>query len=78
MLETMTEEEFLHHRGALSVRKAEKPKKLIDRADLVWSEISLQQYNFEKQQNELAELETVTLEDIKKYYYVRPRPYIFG
>jgi insulysin len=69
LLETMTDEEFLHHRGALSVRKAEKPKKLIDRGNLVWAELSQQQYNFEKQKNELAELDTVTLDDIRKYYY---------
>jgi len=66
----MTQEEFIQHRAALSVRKAEKPKKLIDRANLIWSEINLQQYNFEKQQLELSELDTLTLENINKFFDV--------
>lgn len=67
----MTQEEFVQHRTALAVRKAEKPKKLIDRANLIWSEITTQQYNFEKQQLELTDLETVTLDDIKKFFEVQ-------
>lgn len=70
MLTTMTPEEFVQHRTALAVRKAEKPKKLIDRANLIWSEITAQQYNFEKQQLELVELEAVTLDNIKQFFMV--------
>lgn len=66
----MTEEEFLQHRTAVFVRKSEKPKKMIDRANLIWNEITLQLYNFERQAVELAELDTVTLKDIRDCYAV--------
>jgi len=67
----MTEEEFLQHRSAVSVRKAEKPKKMRERADLVWSEIQTQQYQFERQTAELAELDTLTLDHLRAYFHVR-------
>lgn len=66
----MTNDEFLQHRSAVFVRKSEKPKKMIDRASLIWNEIALQQFNFERQAVELAELDTVTLDDIRQVYNV--------
>jgi insulysin len=66
----MTAEEFAQNRTALSVRKAEKPKKLIDRANLIWNEITSEQFNFERQQLELLELEKVVLDDIKSFFEV--------
>ncbi|ODN05282.1 Insulin-degrading enzyme [Orchesella cincta] len=70
ILNNMTEEEFLQHRNAVFVRKSEKPKKMIDRANLLWNEITLQLYNFERQAVELAELDNVTLEDIRNYFAI--------
>lgn len=66
----MTEEEFQNHVAALRVRKAEKPKKLKDRSALLWSEISAEQYNFERQDVEIAALEKLTLKDTIDYFEV--------
>jgi len=67
-LHSMTEEEFQHHRSALRVRKAEKPKKLKERSTILWSEIAGQQYNFERQDIEIAALEKLTLKDTIEYF----------
>ncbi|CAG7816471.1 unnamed protein product [Allacma fusca] len=68
LLHALTEEEFLQHRFALRIRKAEKPKKLKDRASTLWSEIVSQQYNFERQDIEIAALDQLTLQEIIQYF----------
>jgi insulysin len=74
ILSKMTEEEFVQHRTAVFVRKSEKPKKMVDRANLLWTEIVLQQFNFERQAVELAELDTVSLKEIRDFYTVTMGP----
>ncbi|CAL8128505.1 unnamed protein product [Orchesella dallaii] len=69
-LDDMTEEEFLQHRNALFVTKSEKPKKLIERSNLIWSEISQQLYRFERQAEELTDLGSVTLEDVRAFFNI--------
>jgi len=64
----MTEEEFLQHRSALHVQKSEKPKTLGDRGKRLWSEISQQLFNFDRQAVELAELDTITLDEIRAFF----------
>jgi len=68
LLHSLTEEEFVQHRFALRVRKAEKPKKLKDRANTLWSEIISQQYNFERQDIEIAALDQLTLQETIQYF----------
>jgi len=74
ILTKMTEEEFVQHKTAVFVRKSEKPKKMIDRANLLWTEIVLHQLNFERQAVELAELDTLTLKEIQDFYAVTMGP----
>jgi insulysin len=64
ILKNMTEEEFLQHRAGLSTRKSEKPKKLKDRQNIIWSEINTHLYEFDRQRIELIELEKVTLDEV--------------
>ena len=66
----MTEEAFIQHRTAVHVRKAEKPKKLMDRASMIWGEIGGQQYNYERQQVEIEALDKLTLKEIQEYFEV--------
>lgn len=66
----MSEEDFLKHRDSLKTHKSEKPKKLWERAALVWDEIVFRQFNFDRQKIELEELETITKKDILTYFSV--------
>jgi secreted Zn-dependent insulinase-like peptidase len=47
-LENMSEEEFLRHKDALSAQKLEKPKRLSVQFGKYMTEISLQQYHFDR------------------------------
>jgi insulysin len=44
----MSEEEFLRHKDALSAQKLEKPKRLSVQFGKYMTEISLQQYHFDR------------------------------
>lgn len=67
----MTEEEFNRHKESLAVRRLEKPKKMTTLSAIFWSEISVQQYNFDRANIEVAYLRTITKEQIMKFYEVR-------
>ena len=66
----MSDDEFLTLREGLATRKAEKPKTLKDRGMLLWNEIFIQQYNFERQEIELKELAQVSKQDLINFFKV--------
>lgn len=69
-IEDMTEEAFQKHIQALAIRRLDKPKKLSAECAKYWGEIISQQYNFDRDNTEVAYLKTLTKEDIIKFYKV--------
>lgn len=67
-IEDMSEDQFLNHRQALASRRMEKPKKLSHQTAKYWSEITSQQYNFDRDSIEVASLKALTKEDVCKFY----------
>lgn len=67
----MTDEEFLRHREALAAQRLEKPKQLTTLTHRLWSEITSQQYHFDRSDVEVAYLRTVNKNDIIQFYEVR-------
>ncbi|XP_071071874.1 insulin-degrading enzyme isoform X6 [Dasypus novemcinctus] len=67
-IEDMTEEAFQKHIQALAIRRLDKPKKLSAECAKYWGEIISQQYNFDRDNTEVAFLKTLTKEDIIKFY----------
>ncbi|KRZ79257.1 Insulin-degrading enzyme [Trichinella papuae] len=67
-IKNMPSEEFEEHRAALTAKRLEKPKKLVSAASKVWSEISSEQYNFERDQKEVDILKTITKEELIEFY----------
>ncbi|EPY81998.1 insulin-degrading enzyme isoform 4 [Camelus ferus] len=70
-IEDMTEEAFQKHIQALAIRRLDKPKKLSAECAKYWGEIISQQYNFDRDNTEVAYLKTLTKEDIIKFYKVK-------
>ena len=66
----MTEEEFHAHKESLAIRRLEKPKQMTALSAIFWSEITSQQYNFDRANIEVAYLRTITQEQILKFYKV--------
>lgn len=66
----MSEEEFKRHKEALAAQKLEKPKRLSTQFGKFLTEISLQQYHFNRAQVEVAFLQTLTKQQIIEYYKV--------
>ncbi|VDO93362.1 unnamed protein product [Soboliphyme baturini] len=67
-IKNMSEEEFQKHKSALETKRLEKPKKLSALAKKYWSEISSEQYNFDRDKVETAYLKGITKEDLVKFY----------
>ncbi|XP_072413834.1 insulin-degrading enzyme isoform X1 [Chiloscyllium punctatum] len=66
-IKEMTEDAFQKHVQALAVRRLDKPKKLSAECAKHWSEIISQQYNFDRDNIEVAHLKTLTKEDIVNF-----------
>lgn len=64
----MPADEFLRHKEALAAQKVERPKRLSSQFMKYWNEISLQQYHFERADNEVAILRTVSKEELLDFY----------
>lgn len=69
----MSEEEFLRHREALAAQRLEKPKQLSTQTNRYWSEITAQQYHFDRANVEVAYLRTLTKDDIIAFYKVHTK-----
>ncbi|KAG7999924.1 Insulin-degrading enzyme [Nibea albiflora] len=67
-VEEMTEEAFQKHIQALAIRRLDKPKKLSAECAKYWGEIISQQYNFDRDNLEVAYLKTLTKENIMDFY----------
>ncbi|KAJ7399584.1 insulin-degrading enzyme-like protein [Pitangus sulphuratus] len=67
-IEDMTEEAFQKHIQALAIRRLDKPKKLSAECAKYWGEIISQQYNFDRDNIEVAYLKTLTKDDIIQFY----------
>lgn len=68
ILNEMSEAEFQKHIAALSMKRLEKPKKMSAQGSRYWSEIVSEQYNFDRDNVEVAFLKGVTKEDLIKFY----------
>jgi len=66
----LTAEAFEKHKVAYAVRRSQKPKTVLEKAQSLWSEILLESYNFERQEVELAEIPKITLEEFLNYFRV--------
>uniref|UniRef100_A0A7M4FBB5 Insulin-degrading enzyme n=1 Tax=Crocodylus porosus TaxID=8502 RepID=A0A7M4FBB5_CROPO len=67
-IEDMSEEAFQKHIQALAIRRLDKPKKLSAECAKYWGEIISQQYNFDRDNTEVAYLKTLTKDDIIQFY----------
>ncbi|XP_029031759.1 insulin-degrading enzyme isoform X2 [Betta splendens] len=67
-VEEMSEEAFQKHIQALAIRRLDKPKKLSAECAKYWGEIISQQYNFDRDNIEVAYLKTLTKENITQFY----------
>lgn len=67
-IEDMTQEEFHRHKTALAAQRLEKPKKLSALSARFWSEITSQQYNFDRANIEVAHLGKMTKEEILNFF----------
>ncbi|XP_021171992.2 insulin-degrading enzyme isoform X2 [Fundulus heteroclitus] len=70
-LEEMSDEAFQKHIQALAIRRLDKPKKLSAECAKYWGEIISQQYNFDRDNIEVAHLKTLTKENIINFYRER-------
>lgn len=69
-IEKMSDQEFVRHRDALAAQRLEKPKQLTAQSNLYWTEITSQQYHFDRANTEVAYLKTLTKEDVINFYKV--------
>uniref|UniRef100_A0A8C5MX61 Insulin-degrading enzyme n=1 Tax=Leptobrachium leishanense TaxID=445787 RepID=A0A8C5MX61_9ANUR len=67
-LEDMSDEAFQKHIQALAIRRLDKPKKLSAECAKYWGEIISQQYNFDRDNIEVAYLKTLVKDDIITFY----------
>lgn len=64
----MSDEEFSRHKEALAAQKLEKPKRLSTLFNKFLTEITLQQYHFDRAEKEVAILRDVTKSELLDYY----------
>lgn len=80
-METMDRATFENYRSSFMFRKREKPSTLSSFALEVFDEIFREEYNFYRRCSELEALQSITLDDLTKFYFVRqstPRWIIYG
>lgn len=66
----LSEDDFKKLKEALATHRLEKPKNLSAQTSIYWSEITTQQYHFDRNNIEVEYLKTVTKEDILNFYKV--------
>ncbi|VDM85349.1 unnamed protein product [Strongylus vulgaris] len=64
----MPQEEFEQQTAGLITRLLEKPKTLGGRSRRFWSEIECRMYDFERYESEVAELRSVTKDELLQYF----------
>ncbi|KAL6254476.1 hypothetical protein P5V15_014529 [Pogonomyrmex californicus] len=65
---TMPEEQFEKYKKAVAVLRLEKPKTLKTQCSVYWSEIRIQQYNFDRENIEISYLKTITQQQLLNFY----------
>uniref|UniRef100_A0A0B7AYG5 Insulin-degrading enzyme n=2 Tax=Arion vulgaris TaxID=1028688 RepID=A0A0B7AYG5_9EUPU len=68
VIRNLTDEEFNKHISALSSKRLEKPKKLVQQNNKYWSEIITSYYNFDRDNVEVAYLKKLCKDDLFKFY----------
>ncbi|CAL1547485.1 unnamed protein product [Lymnaea stagnalis] len=68
ILESMSNDEFNKHVTALSSKRLEKPKKLVQQNNKYWTEIISSFYNFDRDNVEVTFLQKLTKDDLLKFY----------
>ncbi|KAL0270074.1 UNVERIFIED_CONTAM: hypothetical protein PYX00_007602 [Menopon gallinae] len=68
MLVDMDEKEFETHKEALANIRLEKPKTLAAQTRIFWREISLQQYHFNRAEEEVKYLRTITKKELLEFF----------
>ncbi|XP_058980135.1 insulin-degrading enzyme-like isoform X1 [Musca domestica] len=68
VIEEMSDEEFERHKEALAVKKLEKPKTVFSQFVQFYSEISLAQYHFDRNEAEVAILRNITKDELLQCY----------
>ncbi|XP_059153920.1 insulin-degrading enzyme-like isoform X2 [Physella acuta] len=68
VLDKMSDEELSKHVMALSTKRLEKPKKLIQQNNKYWTEIISNYYNFDRDAIEVAFLQKLTKDDLLQFY----------
>lgn len=64
----MSDEEFSRHKEALAAQKLEKPKRLSTLFNKFLTEITLQQYHFDRAEKEVVILRNVSKSELLDYY----------
>jgi insulysin len=64
----LEEEEFAAHKKALEVKRLEKPKTMAEECRRCWSEIAAGTYYFNRDEEEVAVLKTITREDVVAFF----------
>nr|KAG5698799.1 hypothetical protein BaRGS_032218 [Batillaria attramentaria] len=67
-LKKLSEEDFQKHVSALATKRLELPKRLAVQNAKFWSEIISQQYNFDRDNVEVAFLRKITKDDLYQFY----------
>nr|CAD7434187.1 unnamed protein product [Timema monikensis] len=68
-ISNMSDQEFERHKEALVAQRLEKPKKLSVLSARYWSEITSQQYHFDRAEVEVAHLRTLVRQDVLDFYH---------
>lgn len=66
----MPDKEFNSHKESLATQRLEKPKMMSTQSAIYWGEITMQQYNFDRANIEVAYLKTITRDQIIKFFEV--------
>lgn len=71
----ISDEEFERHKEALAVQRLEKPKTLVGLVQVFWSEITKQQYHFNRATEEVAYLRSITKQQLLTFFMVSVQEY---
>ncbi|KAG0045268.1 Insulinase (Peptidase M16) [Gryganskiella cystojenkinii] len=74
LLETMTEDVLQKHARSLVQNKLEKAKNLTQETEKYWKHISSGDYDFSQDQEEAAEMEKISLDQVRQFFEERVLP----
>ncbi|GMH33878.1 hypothetical protein BSKO_01712 [Bryopsis sp. KO-2023] len=74
MLRDMSGEEFDEHRDALISENLEKDRNLGQASVRMWEHIASEQYDFDTRARQVAELQSLTMQDVQEWYALHLSP----